>query len=412
MNDKKLLSINIENDIVDVVDEIVDKYDVVIRNYGLYKILIDNNDDDIKFDIIDEIENNYNVIVEFKYIDDEINDKKYVEFELIDRLYYPFIYNKDLLIEIFDENINTIENNFNDVEFDKNLINDSIDIIFDRNDNKLSFYDIIKLFEFIVDDIKRLNKENEIEFENYKPIENYELIELFKYVVDDLNKLNPTFNSSNKFKLSLINNYPFNLNILDNKHYCIDNYTFYDEIDENYIYDDLINNIDDELIKLLNIDYDNFINTYVFFENNYINNINYDIGIDINYVVKYKDKINYEIDENYIELSIDDILSILYQISNYNDVDDLKIIDYNLIDNIDELFENLNNSYDDYEFIDNLFDNEFELLFDDYYELFYYTINNNKIGSIFDLRYYVLNYLSNLNLNKSFKFDDELYNII
>lgn len=401
LNDKNI-------NIVDVIDDIIKKFDVEIIDYDNYKIILKY--DEFDDEIIKFIENKYDVECYYKYKNSSlisINDNiKIVEINIVDPIYIPFLYNENVLIEIFDENINNIDNLFEcNIKEIKLLCYDEIYKLFDKYNN-LSSYDILLLFENIIEIVNELNIENKNEYNN-EFIECYELNELFKYVIDDLYKKFDRFDIYKSFKLSLINTYEF-INILINNHYYINDDTLYNNVDECIIIDDLNNNIDDELIELLDICYDNNINSYIFYEYNLINSLNNDLSTNINYYVEFDDDEN--IIENSIELCIDDLLILNNQISN--NTNNINRLVYDPIKYLNELFENVNNSYDYDEFIYNLFENEYEILNDElFYDKYYYTISNNyKFKyNIYDLKKYVLNYLSNLNLNNSFKFDDELY---
>ena len=411
----------INDEIVDIVDDIKNEFDIDIVEYLNNDIFIDiiEFDDDELYDDVDEllyndkffkminyINNKYDVYIDYYY---NKNNKLY-ELNIIDPINKPIIFNDEFLIKIFNENIDTIDNLFEcNILSIKTICNDLIYDLFKTNKYNVSSYDILKLFENIIELTNKLNIENKNNDDEL--IECYELFKLFEYIIDDLYKKVNEFDIYKPFKLSLINSYE-NINILTNNHYYINNDTLFNNIDENIILYDLNENIDDELIELLDINYDNNINTYLFYEYNLINSLNNDLNTNINYIIEYND--DDIVVENSIEISIDDIIKLNNQISN--NTSNINRIVFDIIEYINELFENVNNSYEFDEFIYLLFENEFEILYnnDIFYNDFYYTIgsNYNNKYSIYDLKKYVLNYLSNLNLNKSFKFDDELYNII
>ena len=411
----------INDEIVDIVDDIKNEFDIDIVEYLNNDIFIDiiEFDDDELYDDVDEllyndkffkminyINNKYDVYIDYYY---NKNNKLY-ELNIIDPINKPIIFNDEFLIKIFNENIDTIDNLFEcNILSIKTICNDLIYDLFKTNKYNVSSYDILKLFENIIELTNKLNIENKNNDDEL--IECYELFKLFEYIIDDLYKKVNEFDIYKTFKLSLINSYE-NINILTNNHYYINNDTLFNNIDENIILYDLNENIDDELIELLDINYDNNINTYLFYEYNLINSLNNDLNTNINYIIEYND--DDIVVENSIEISIDDIIKLNNQISN--NTSNINRIVFDIIEYINELFENVNNSYEFDEFIYLLFENEFEILYnnDIFYNDFYYTIgsNYNNKYSIYDLKKYVLNYLSNLNLNKSFKFDDELYNII
>ena len=385
----------INDEIVDIVDDIKNEFDIDIVEYLNNDIFIDiiEFDDDELYDDVDEllyndkffkminyINNKYDVYIDYYY---NKNNKLY-ELNIIDPINKPIIFNDEFLIKIFNENIDTIDNLFEcNILSIKTICNDLIYDLFKTNKYNVSSYDILKLFENIIELTNKLNIENKNNDDEL--IECYELFKLFEYIIDDLYKKVNEFDIYKPFKLSLINSYE-NINILTNNHYYINN-------------DTLFNNIDDN------------INTYLFYEYNLINSLNNDLNTNINYIIEYNDD---DIVENSIEISIDDIIKLNNQISN--NTSNINRIVFDIIEYINELFENVNNSYEFDEFIYLLFENEFEILYnnDIFYNDFYYTIgsNYNNKYSIYDLKKYVLNYLSNLNLNKSFKFDDELYDII
>ena len=124
----------------------------------------------------------------------------------------------------------------------------------------------------------------------------------------------------------------------------------------------------------------------------------------------FHDKYNNDLDY-FIELSIDDIIKILKGISNNNSNKKLLVFDPM---NIYDLFENYNNSLEFDEFVYGLIENEYELLYgDEFYNSWNYSTSFstliNSYGTIYNLIKGMMNWMSNLNLNHSFKFDDELY---
>lgn len=393
------------DDVFEIMNEIKNKYnvefDVDVNNDNVFFIdyveLIDDDENVDEFNYLtnNKLDNIYNYIKHNYHIilnTIENNVDKCIEINLYDPLYYKVIYNKDLIKNIFKNNIeliNELYNELNEIDI-KIIVENNIDNIFDISNN-LSIYDLFNIFN------NSLNEINDV-----VDVKLFYLLKLFEFVIDDIKKFVNTIYIDDKFKFDLNNKY----SICNNKLININNLS-YDEIYENYLLYDLNENIDDELIDVFDIDIDININDYEFFENVYLNNLSNDIVIDYN--------INYDNDENYLLLSIDNIFELLYKIDE-NELNNIKYYNLFNIDKIDDVFEMFNNSFidnDNDEFIYNLLDNIHEILCDDqfYNKFYYYDKFDNKFDDIYDVKKYVLNYLSTLNLNKSFKFDDELYNI-
>ena len=385
------------NDVVDVVEliknEFDDKFEDIFKTFNKSNSFIINRY--YENDVAELIKRYYDVEIEKYYKSYELNNKTYydVEFEIIDKIYKSIFINIDQLTGIFKDKINDVDKLFNcNIKAIQQLINDDIVVAFIRNDenifnkfskkNKFNSYDLLKLFDDIVDDVKLFNDEIENDDEL---IESYELMKLFKYVVEELNKFS-YFNSSNKFKINLSNRRYLTLN---NKFNIFMN----DEIIYDILYDDLIECIDEYLIDYFKIYVDVDINELLFLEELYLNNLSNEL-FDIDYNIEIDDKFNYV--EYSIELSIDEILKI------NDEIDDINLLLFDP-DKIDEIFENFNDNYDDDEFIYLIFENEFELLLNDdkYCDNSYYTINKPaelKIDNIHELNDNLLNQLQHLNL--------------
>jgi len=410
-NKIKLEINNINNNIIDIVDDLDDEFNIVEKNilktYNKSNSFIINRY--YENDIVKYIEKKYDVIIEKKYNNYEINNKTFydVELNIVDPIYKDIYINKIQLKNIFKDQINNIDKIFKcNIKNINELIEIDIDIIFNKhdnnyinhysNENKINSYDLLRLFDLIVDDVNNYNHDLKYDDEfNYddEKIDVDDILKLFNDVVNELNKFS-YFNSNKLFKINL-----FNMNYL-----MINNYYYNDEILYELLYNDLIECINDDLLNLFDIDIYNDINDLLFIENNYIDNIINDELYDLKY--------NIDIDKNYnfnnygLEINIDSILKMNEKIN------DLKKLIYDPL-KIDELFENYNNSYDDDELIYLIFDNEYELFYSNelYYNNCYYEFDNIKFYSLYDLKNYMLNKLKHYNLNNSFKFDDELYNI-
>ena len=412
MNENKIkLEINnISNNIVDIVDdlnnEFDDEFDDLFKTFNKHNSFIINRYYENK--VVEFIEKKYDVIIEKKYKHYEINnvDKFDVELNIIDPIYKSIFINRDDLKQIFKNNIDNIDKIFNSyIKNINELIDLNIDVIFNKyNDNyinkysikdKINSYDLLKLFDVIIDDVIDYNEkiENDDEFDD-EIIEGDEILKLFKNIVNELNNYS-YFNSNKKFKINLkYLNYLFNNN----------KFNFYnDEYLYELLHNDLIECIDDDLLNLFNIECYNEIDDTLFIENNYIDNLYNDYDINLNYKLSI-DK-NYNYNEYSIEISIDDILKIN---ENINDIQYLK---FDPVE-IDKILYNFNNNIDD-DLLYLICENDYELLLKDelYYNNCYYELNNIKFYNLYDLKKYMLNYLSTYNLNKSFKFDDELYYI-
>ena len=419
---KEKLYINeLYNEIVDVVEFVENNHEnfqEFFKTFNKTNSFIINRY--YENDVEKLITEKYDVDIIKNYTSYKLNNKTFydVEFEIIDPIFKTIPINKEKLIEIFHDSIENVDKIFNcNIKNIIDLIELNIDLIYkiDNNnyynnysiENKINSYDLLKLFEFIVDDVIEFNDKlkNDIEF-NYddEKIECIELIECFKYVIVELNYLSNLnkyyhyFNSNKKFKINLNNSL---------KYLCINN-----KFDINYndeiIYDMLDNDlyelfINPEILYDMNFKFEIYdeINHNLFQEYLYINNLIDNENYEFNYVVEIDENNNYE--NYYIEISIDDIIKLNENINNINDLifDPFKI---------DEIFENYNNNYDDDEFIYLIFENEYNYLY--YDELFdkkyYYELNNIKFYNVDELKKYILNYLSTLNLKCCFKFDDEL----
>ena len=178
MTMKKNMTINRHNDIIDITDNVKNEFDVEIgfnpNNKNMNHFLIMNpymdNVQDEK-NLIEKIENfivdEFDVEILHSYqilrYNDEFN--KYIEFNLYDSINYPIIHNKSWLIELFNEKIDEINDDYEikDINEFKNVVNDNIDYIFSQHNrkydyddiikNSLSMYEILKLFDEINDDM-------------------------------------------------------------------------------------------------------------------------------------------------------------------------------------------------------------------------------------------------------------------
>lgn len=420
-NKKEKLYVNeLYNEIIDVVEFVENKHEnfqEFFKTFNKSNSFIINRY--YENDVEKLINEKYDVEIIKNYSSYILNNKTFydVEFEIVDPLFKTISINKDQLKNIFHDEINNVEKlficNLKNINY---LIELNIDLIYqidNKNylnhysiENKINSYDLLKLFEFIVDDVVEFNEnmKNDDEF-NYddEKIDVDELLKLFEYVIDKLNYLSNLnkyyhyFNSNRKFKINLNNSLKYLCN--NNK---FDIY-YHDDIIYSMLNNDLYELfVDPEILYDMNfkfeIDYD--INDLLFQEYLYINNLIDDEKFEFNYVVEIDENNNYE--NYYIEISIDDILKLNKGIKNINELlfDPFKI---------DEIFENYNNNYDDDEFIYLIFENEFEYLYNDeiFHHKYYYELNDIKFYSIDELKKYVLNYMQHLNLNCTFKFDDE-----
>ena len=266
-----------------------------------------------------------------------------------------------------------------------------------------SIYDLFSLF----DEIKsiylyeyRLYENNFYKLEN--KFSNFKLYELIEYVISEI---------ESRLNMDLMN-FKICLNISNIRIFNNDMLFLNSEFLNNEIYDSMIINdlyssglYDAYESGLLNIDYYDEIDEYEIYENSLIQMYNNKYNTDMKYINKYA-----------IILSISDILKLNEILSESNKYTLFFKLDSNYMAS---LFENTNNTLDE-SFIYDYYDEFNEILRNEYYHDYYYEINSSeyisgfkgiKAYDIYELIKIILNQFKHYNLNNSFKFNPELYEL-
>ena len=331
----------------------------------------------------------------------------------------PFIFNTDILKEIVTENFNELKENysknFNENEsenIDKLLIK-----LIDENSSDENTYNILNLLDLFSEIESELLKYFMCRCINYDS-----LIEIYDYIIYELERyLNINLNEI-IFKLDISN-----INLLNNNTLYLSDELLEDEIDALYLEDlrmCFISDVYENEILFSDIYIMNNINKYEIFESILIDAYSDEISSMSSLKYEYNKKINENEIRYYLELSLEDLISlnrlISENISFYNESNLNSYLEDQLIFNLEDvsdLFENLNNSFPEDTFIYLVLENFYEYLFNDFYDEIYYEYSDNiskfkKVSDIYELIKIVLNRFQHLNLSNSYTFSEDAYNLI
>ena len=364
--------------------------------------------------ISDIIENSENEIFNYYSKNDAI---KIIEL-YSDEIYYK-IDSNDEYISLF---------NSYDSEIILNVRND----IFKIASKSYNVLTLLKLFDELYDEFKPL-------------IDLYKNIDIKSYIYELYDEILSELYNKNLFKHyfknveyksyeSLLDAIKFKINISDNNLLSNNYLTLNDELIDSEIDSILINDLEasvldyintecyysDSYYELVDIYILNNINKYSFFESIIIEFLNDEFSLDMKY--SYENKPDYFYKNNieyYLEISLYDILKLNEFISESESYDMIFNLNDSSNDNIFKLIENVNNSFDSDSFFYGIIENISESLYESYYESYYYELykinsksfNFKKIDSIYELIEITLNEFKHYNLNNSFVFSDELYEL-
>ena len=379
-----------------------------------------------KYEYLNENENESKI----KIFNSNNNHNNSVTYEIINRLIFnayelhkPIIYNLDILKEIINEYIEINSENENESVIKiYHEIQDAIIELIDENasdyyfrnkynkaskyeyteyikafKDSYSIYDLLSLFDEITDEFKSNYNLYKGSINDYL-YSNSSCHDLISYIISELD---------NKLKLNL-NEFKIALNISDsviteNNMICFNNEFIDSEISNNLL-NDLYESILYDLYEseIIDVMFYDEIDLYEITESNLIEMYNSDYTSDLKYINK-----------SCLIYSINDLMK-LNEIISESDEYEMKFKP----ENISELFKNSNNTLDE-NFLYAFYDIFSESLYSDYYESYYYElykINSSgykfkKVTDIYELIKIVLNEFKHYNLNNSFKFKPELYEL-